>query len=477
MAKSRQRGNGQGSLFKRKGRGAWIARWYDHDGKRREKSTRTTDKAAAERILKKLTADAALRREGVIDPMMDQFATEGRRPLSEHVADYITHCRHAGHNARHVAQKQRHLDRFIQAANAHRLNDLTADGLERHMARLREDDGLSARSANFARQIVVAFASWCVKNGRLERNPLSIVPKLDERGDRRRVRRPLTDEELAALLRVAEPRGRKPWYLAAALAGLRKGDLQRLIWADVDFENNAITVRHGKAKRTDVIPMHPQLADELRELQGRSMAMPRAQVFPTTVTDRTRQRDFLRAGLAREEVVRDENGDVVLVGSGRHKRPKTRIVAEDAEGRVIDLHAMRTTLGTNLARAGVAPQIAQQIMRHGDYRTTLKHYTVLGLTDTARAIEELPDIGSDSPDTQRATGTADTTPTSSDTSSSAKPRQRVRPGAMNIVGERRASSSASAGQQPTNATPSDTMQETASKRVTGLEPATFSLEG
>ena len=56
----------------------------------------------------------------------------------------------------------------------------------------------------------------------------------------------------------------------------------------------------------------------------------------------------------------------------------------EPDGWVIDLHALRTTLGTQLARAGVAPQIAQRIMRHADYRTTLKHYTVLGLADTAR---------------------------------------------------------------------------------------------
>ncbi len=31
---------------------------------------------------------------------------------------------------------------------------------------------------------------------------------------------------------------------------------------------------------------------------------------------------------------------------------------------------LRTTLGTQLARAGVAPQITQRIMRHADFRTT-----------------------------------------------------------------------------------------------------------
>ncbi len=132
-------------------------------------------------------------------------------------------------------------------------------------------------------------------------------------------------------------------------------------------------------------------------------------MFPQTVTDVTRQKDFLRAGIAREEVVTDKAGEPVMIGKGKRRRPKTRIVCEDADGRVIDLHAMRTTLGTNLARAGVAPQLAQRIMRHSDYRTTLKYYTVLGLTDTAKAIESLPTI--DTPTTQSAKviGTHDAT--------------------------------------------------------------------
>lgn len=53
---------------------------------------------------------------------------------------------------------------------------------------------------------------------------------------------------------------------------------------------------------------------------------------------------------------------------------------------------MRTTLGTKLALNGVAPQLAQRIMRHSDYRTTLAHYTVLGIVDTAKAINTLPPI-------------------------------------------------------------------------------------
>mgnify|MGYP001301744325 CR=1 FL=1 len=53
---------------------------------------------------------------------------------------------------------------------------------------------------------------------------------------------------------------------------------------------------------------------------------------------------------------------------------------------------MRILLGTNLARYGVRSQLAQRLMCQNDYRITLKHYTVLGLTDTAVGIHELPAI-------------------------------------------------------------------------------------
>ena len=60
-----------------------------------------------------------------------------------------------------------------------------------------------------------------------------------------------------------------------------------------------------------------------------------------------------------------------------------------------------------LARQGTKPQVAREIMRHSDYKTTLAHYTMLGLSDTAGAINELPDIGE--PETTSATGTMDAT--------------------------------------------------------------------
>lgn len=473
----KHRSKGTGSLFRKTPKGPWIASYYDYSGKRREHSTRTTDRQAAERILTKLVADIALRRDLVIDPKDDRFAIEGRKPLTEHVAAYIAHCRHAGQSGHHVDQKETQLAALLETSKATRLRELTADALVLHLDGLK-DRGLSARSINFARQIAVAFFAWCVKTRRAESNPLKVVPKQDESRDRRRVRRPLTDDELGRLVGVAQERGRDAWYLAAALAGLRKGDMQRLTWADVNFAEGTITITHGKAKRADVIPMHSQLAEAFQRRIRASPALPTARVWSDTVGDLTRLKDFLRAGIAREVPVLDAEGNPIKIGKGRHERIKTRISVEDDEGRVIDLHALRTTLGTQLARAGVAPQVAQRIMRHSDYKTTLQHYTVLGLTDTAGAINRLPDIQPAGRDAHAATGTTDSAPAADpqrfcqqlgreNGNSSAKTRDGARTGLSGPQSEKplqmqrfsRDSSSDSA------------------KRAKGFEPSTFSLEG
>jgi integrase len=401
-----RRSKGTGELFKHTENGPWIARWYSHSGKRPERSTKTTDRRAAERILNQYLAKDALRREGVVDATLDRHATEARLPLAQHVEAYLAHCERAGFDAEHRASKARHLKKVAEVAGITRLGELTVDALERYLASIK-DAKRSARSVNFARQIVVTFMAWAVKTGRVGSNHLKVVAKMDEARDRRRIRRPLTDDELARLLAVAREYGREAWYLAAALAGLRKGDLRAITWADVNFTDSTLTIRQGKAKRVDVVPMHPQLAVALKARLKAHPAMPTARVWSETVGNKTRLMDFVRAGIARWEVVTDKDDKPVYVVRRGKRVPKMRFNVSDELGHVIDLHALRTTLGTRLARAGVAPQVAKSIMRHSDYRTTLSHYTVLGLHDTSAAVAKLPSIGDLPEVAQKATGTCD----------------------------------------------------------------------
>ena len=88
MTKKRNRGNGSGSIFKRRDDGPYCITWYDANGKRREHNTLTTDKQTAERILAKKLDDVALRRDGLIDQRQESLITEAARSIEKHLADF-----------------------------------------------------------------------------------------------------------------------------------------------------------------------------------------------------------------------------------------------------------------------------------------------------------------------------------------------------------------------------------------------------
>ncbi len=352
------------TVFKRNGKGPWVIQYFDASGKRRECSARTTDRKTADRVAAKLEADVALERAGVVDARQAKLATENRRPLTEHQAAYFEYLEGVGRAAHTMGDKRFVLPMAFKAIGATRLSDISAEAIGRFLGQQRAS-GKAPRSVNHYREILRAFANWCAKTGRLTSNPLHNVPKFDETRDRRRVRRALTEDELRRLMDVAAARGRKAWYLMALWGGLRRSELVKITWGDIDLERNLLTIRVGKAHREDVVPLHPELMSELRRIRP-SNAQPKDRIFPEEVTNKTRRLDFERAGIP-------------LV---------------DEHDRHADMHALRSTLGTMLARSGVTPQVGRQIMRHSDYRTTLQHYTRLELVDAEGAISKMSSVAS-----------------------------------------------------------------------------------
>lgn len=356
------------TVFQKSGTGPYIIRWLDETGRKKEQSSRTTDMRAAKRIAAKIQAEVELRREGVHDPALARAADANALPLSGHVAAYLAHLAAARRSPHTITAAEHHLAWIQDNARASRLSDLTLDRVTAALALLLDQDK-SARTVNYYGGSVQTFLGWCVKTGRLPSNPLRFLPRHAEATDRRRERRALTDKELASLFAVARARGRELYYALAYYAGLRRSELERMTWGDVDLERGVVRVPRGKAKRLDEVPIHAALAPLLARPGG---LLPSARVFPRgrgsralggPPTNTTRRRDFKAAGM-----------DV--------DKP-------DERGRVVDLHSLRATLATNLALRGVAPQLAMKLMRHADYRTTLKHYTVLRLEDTAAALAAL----------------------------------------------------------------------------------------
>ena len=351
------------------------------------------------------------------------------------------------------------------------------NAVSRHLQGLKRQ-GLSARTINASRAAVVAFVNWCVKSGRVAENPLRIIPKLDEQKDRRRVRRAMSDDELIRLLDAAGPR--RLVYLTAALTGLRRGELRKITWGDIDLAGQYLRVRIGvgKAAREDFVPLHEQVTQALWEAKSAD-AKPTDPVFRTMPTIRTFYLDLERARLA---WIAESGHDA----DERKRREQSDVLTKvDSAGRWVDLHSMRITLGTNLAKAGVMPQLAQTIMRHADMRTTLKHYTDLRLADARKAVDALPRIEVASEANHAvATGTYGNdvvgergTPRAVD-STGAESDTPNRAFGVTTVQQPSDAALATVDAQPVgNAQRCATRHDDSSKRANGLEPSTFSLEG
>lgn len=346
---------------RRKTRRNYYIQYRDSTGRTRIESSGTSDKRSAERILAHKEREVAEILSGVIDPLQETYRAANKRTALDHLEDYLAACRDK-QDAGSLKEKERQLRWLLDSFPGAKLSDIRPDEVDARLSALSEG-GAAARTVNVKLECARAFLNWCVRNGRLRSNPLRVIKKRNEVMDRRVVRRALAEDETDRLIEVARqaasesPRARlRPlWYLMALLAGMRRSDLVRLTWSAIDLSQKVptLTIRGGKAKRrVDRLPLHPAIVEEIRRVRPRDV-LPSARVFPRAVTNRTRVRDYERAG----------------------------IVLLNAAGEVADLHALRTTFATRLALRGVPPAVLMRLMRHSTIELTMRYYTNLDVSD------------------------------------------------------------------------------------------------
>ncbi len=208
-----------------------------------------------------------------------------------------------------------------------------------------------------------AFLNWMVRLGFIAANPLAPVEKTRTQGRETRARRSYSAEEVQQLLAVAGPR--KVIYLTALLTGLRRGELGKLKWADVQLEGPApfILVRGANAKnhKEERQPLHTDLVAALRELRGPA-ASPSELIFAK--------------GLPR---MKRFYADLKAAG----------ISPGDAERGSADFHSLRVTFNTHLGILGTGDPVRMALMWHSDPRLTAKTYTDAHLLPKAQAVAGL----------------------------------------------------------------------------------------
>jgi integrase len=198
-----------------------------------------------------------------------------------------------------------------------------------------------------------------LRQGWVTSNPCKLVDKPRAVGSDADIRF-LTDDELEALLRATADddlgRVERVMYLAAAMTGMRQGELLALRWLDVDWLSRRVRVRRSfvrgefgtpKSKRSSrSVPLADRLGAELDRLHGQTpYSADEDLVFAHPHTgrpiDRSRLLKRFKAALMRAGV------------------------------REVRFHDLRHTFGTRMAAAGVPMRTLQEWFGHRDFATTL----------------------------------------------------------------------------------------------------------
>lgn len=194
-----------GALRYRTNSPTWVAKYRRADGVIVERSTGCRDKRAAQAVLNEWERHEEKIRAGVLSPSDAQAAEYAHDSLADHLAALETDQRNAGTTDPHQRETNAKIVRVAEGCGWTRLTDLSARDLSQWLD-LREREGMGATTRNRYREALRTFVSWAVRSGRLTQDPIATVPKADQRADRRRERRALTEAELAALIEAAQAR-------------------------------------------------------------------------------------------------------------------------------------------------------------------------------------------------------------------------------------------------------------------------------
>jgi hypothetical protein len=166
MSHKRSRGNGQGSLYQRGGAGPWYAEWFDHAGKRHRHCTKTTNKAAAQRILAEKLKGVALRRDGIIDARQEAMSMHARTAIEKHLADFQAMLRARRRSEGHVRRTALFIREVCTAKEFQKPSEINADGVNKFIADLR-DKGSAPRTVQGRIVAIKAFTKWLAEHDKL----------------------------------------------------------------------------------------------------------------------------------------------------------------------------------------------------------------------------------------------------------------------------------------------------------------------
>ena len=332
-------------IYQRKNRPGWYVGWYDSAGKKRSK--RCPNKSLADRFARRI--EHQLNEDLYPDPI----ATQWDDLVSEYLNYKETVRSLAGDSLRSIKITLKQFKQLHGPVVSTRLNQRLLNVFIAH--RLKSTG--SKATVNKDMRNLRAFVRWSVKNHYMGREAAKIDWLMQK--EPKRPAKALTKKQLTNLLIAAKKYRRygDAWYIRVLLAvssGLRKGDIERLRFSDIDFESSTVnTFSQKTGKGMANRPLHPIAVAELsRYLQ--SIPEGRDNLFKDKFT------------------------------SGKWGR-----IRKAARLPNFKFHDLRKTFGSFILQAGFSTSVAQNLLEHSTARLTHEIYADVEPV-YRKAIESIP---------------------------------------------------------------------------------------
>ena len=268
-----------GSIYQRDDKSWWARITYtDETGKRRERWRRAENKSHAKELAKQLVREFDDHGGKTLDAAQMTFADLVTYYKENYVfaPNYVDGRKVAGLRSWHsllsrIAVLKEHFNKRrirsitfgdLQKFRSVRLNTKTKRGGQRSIATVNREMSVLRRMLNIAVQ-----NSWIIKN------PFDFAGTIITPGDEKPRERILTRQEEERLLAACTGRREhiKPIIICAIDTGMRRGEILKLKWSDIDFDNNVVTVQafNTKTMRERQVAMSERLTRELETICAR----------------------------------------------------------------------------------------------------------------------------------------------------------------------------------------------------------------
>ncbi|MBK8205178.1 MAG: tyrosine-type recombinase/integrase [Planctomycetes bacterium] len=310
--------------------------------------------------------------------VLDKCRQHAARTITDHLGDYKAELVAKGASETWATLVHTRALAVLTEAGCKSLSALNEGDLLLAADRLRQTRHQSDATYNHHLSACKQFSKWLVRGKRMNADPLLGVKGRNAKANRVHQRRALTATECRALLARTET-GRDSHgmtgperallYRLALETGLRANELRTLTRSAFQLggKQPSVTVaaRHAKNRKAATLPLRPVMAGLLAHHVANML--PGAMVF-SAMPQSNHTAEMLKADLAAANI------------------------EYEVENQFADFHALRHTFITNLARAGVMPNVAKELARHSTITLTMDYYTHTSLGDHAAAAAKLPDL-------------------------------------------------------------------------------------